>query len=431
MGALMIEAPVLPLFLQRFSLVSLTLATLRFLYVASFAITLLNPAIAGRTIYLYLLLPALDLEFIAKLLQFKASLQRITVFFALLLLMLLSLHDSVFTIKYLLVLYQVVYLLFLSRKNLASYLFFTLIAHIVFALLQMWMFFLKPDLLMYVSPGYLAGLIWGDQYATATFANYGFEFLLPRFSGLYRESAFFAAYLMALFLFFSTEEKFRFRRTAFVLIFIGIVLSFSKISAAILIIIVLSSCKKYFNKVPLFVSAVGYLIIFHLIARYAFDKIFTMYAYDALGANISIMHRLFSYYGLQYFDVWNLFFGASDISVMPPEVSGIADILFAEIGGLSDASLFCGLAGILYKGGIIGLAMFIIYLRYLGVKTAPFYILLFITFSVTLDTLQSFVILGWYYAVQNTWFSRGFLDLFHNGNNKNPAMTLTSAGKPL
>jgi len=431
MDALMIEAPGLPLFLQRFSLIRSTLATLRFLYVASFAITLVNPAFAGRTIYLYLLLPALDLEFIAKLLQFKTSVRRITVFLSLLLLLIFSLHDAVFTLKYLLVLYQVVYLLFLCKKNLANYLFFTLIAHVAFALLQMWMFFIRPELVMYVSPDYLASLIWGSEYATATFANFGFEFLLPRFSGLYRESAFFAAYLMALFLFFSTEEKFRFRRTAFVLIFIGIVLSFSKISAAILIIIVLASFKKYFNKVPLFVSAVGYLIIFHFIARYAFDKIFNTYAYDAFGTNISIMHRLLSYYGLQYFDVWNLFFGVGDYSVMPSAIRGIVDTLFIEIGGLSDAFVFCGLAGILYKGGIIGLAMFIIYLMYLGVKTSPFLILLFLTFSVTLDTLQSFVILGWYYAVQNTWFSRGFLDLFHNGNNNNSAMTLISGENPL
>jgi hypothetical protein len=398
----------------RFSAINSALGVLRFIYVVSFAITLVNPAISGRTVYLYLLLPLLDIEFVAKMLQFKATRNRVVSFYAVMLLLMLSLHDLVFTIKYSLVIYQVVYLLFLSKKNLAHYLFITLIAHIIFALLQMGLFFFRPDMLQYVTPGYLASLIWGEGYATATFANFGFEFLLPRFSGLYRESAFFASYLMGLFLFFLTEKNFKYRTAAMVLIFIGILLSFSKISAALLIIIALNHFRKYLNKIPLSVSCLGYLVIFHFISLFAFDKIFNTYAYDSIGTNISIMHRLLSYYGLQHFDVWNLFFGAGDYTVMPTAVRGIVDTLYTEISGLTDASLFCGLAGILYKGGILGLTMFVLYLMYLGVKTSPFLILLFLTFSVTPDTLQSFVILGWYFVLKNTWFGSGFLELFHN-----------------
>jgi hypothetical protein len=415
MGTLMHDSLSIALPRERFSVVRSALAMLRFFYVMSFAITLINPAISGRTVYLYLLLPVLDLEFVSKILQFKASRYRVISFCAVTLLVMLSLHDVVFTVKYSLLLFQVVYLLFISKKNLAQYLFITLIAHIVFAILQMGMFFLRPDLILYVSPGYLANLVWGEKYATATFANFGFEFLLPRFSGLYRESAFFASYLMGLFIFFVTDKTFKFRRAAFVLISIGIVLSFSKISAAIIIIIMLNYFKKYINMVPLYISSIGYLVIFYLISIFAFEKIFNTYAYDTFGTNISIMHRLLSYYGLQYFDVWNLFFGVGDYSVMPAAVRDIVDTLYSEIGGLSDAFLFCGLAGILYKGGIVGLAMFVIYLMYMGVKTAPFLILLFLTFSVTLDTLQSFVILGWYYVLRDTWFGSGLLELFGNG----------------
>lgn len=400
--------------LGRFSAINTALGALRFIYVVSFAITLVNPAISGRTVYLYLLLPLLDFEFVAKMLQFKATRSRIVSFYAVMLLLMLSLHDLIFTIKYSLVIFQVVYLLFLSKKNLAQYLFITLIAHIVTAILQMGFFFFSPNMLQYVTPGYLASLIWGEEYATATFANFGFEFYLPRFSGLYRESAFFASYLMGLFLFFLTEKNYKYRTTAMVLIFVGILLSFSKISAAILIIIALNHFKTYLNKIPLSVSCLGYLIIFHLVSLVAFDQIFTTYAYDSFGKNISIMHRLLSYYGLQHFDVWNLFIGAGDYSVLPTAVRGIVDTLYSEIGGLTDASLFCGLAGIIYKGGIFGLAMFVMYLMYLRVKTAPFLILLFLTFSVTLDTLQSFVILGWYFVLKETWFGSGFLDLLHD-----------------
>jgi len=405
----------------------LAVAMLRFFYVLTFSIPLVNPSISGRTAYLYLLLPLLDLEFVSRMLQFKASMSRVMSFYAILLLVMLSLHDVVFSVKYSLLLFQVVYLLFISNKNLALYLFITLIAHIVFALMQMGMFFFRPDLLQYVSPGYLASLVWGEEHATATFANFGYEFLLPRFSGLYRESAFFASYLMGLYLFFFPEKTFKYRTAALVLIFVGIVLSFSKISAAIVIIIILNYFKKYLNIVPLYLSCFIYLIIFHFIAIFAFDKIFNTADYDSVGAMISIMHRLLSYYGLQYFDVWNLFFGAADYAAMPTAVRGIVDTLYAEIGGLTDASLFCGLAGILYKGGIVGLAMFVIYLLYLRVKTAPFLILLFLTFSVTLDTLQSFVILGWYFVLKNTWFGSGFLDLFHNRHHKAPKQALLMA----
>jgi len=406
-------APTYPLF--RCSALRLALALLRFLWVLSFAVTIVNPALSGRTLYLYLLLPALDLQFLHQLLNFRATWRRIACFCALLFLTMLSLHDLVFTVKFLLVLFQVIYLFFLSSRNLAHYLFLTLVAHILVALLQMGFFFLRPDLLLYVTPGYLAGLIWGDTLATATFANFGFEFLLPRFSGLYRESAFFASYLMGLYLFFVQEQNYRYRKAAFFLIFLGIMLSFSKISAAILIIIFINNTRRYLDKVPLYVSTIVYLVVFSFIANYAFDKIFSSNAYDAIGSNISMMHRFLSYYGLQFFDPWNLLLGLGDYPVLAGPLRGIVDTLYAEIGGLTDASLYCGVAGILYKGGAVGLALLLCYLRFLGVKSAPFLILLFLTFSVTLDTLQSFVILGWYYVYRETWFGSALLELFQAG----------------
>lgn len=423
MGTMMYDTLSIALPAGRFSVVRLAMTILRFFYVITFAITLVNPAISGRTLYLYLLLPFLDMEFVSKLLRIRTSRSRVISFYAAVLLLMLSLHDIVFTVKYLLLMFQVVYVIFLSNKNLAQYLFITLVAHIVFALLQIGFFFLRPDLIIFVSPGFLASKIWGEEYATATFANFGFEFLLPRFSGLYRESAFFASYLMGLFLFFVSEKTFKYRTAALVLIFVGIMLSFSKISAAILIIIILNHYKKYLNMVPLYVSCIGYLAVFHFISIFAFDKIFNTYAYDSVGTMISIMHRLLSYYGLQYFGVWNLFFGADNYLVMSTPLRGIVDTLYSGIGGLTDSFLFCGLAGILYKGGIVGLAMFVMYLMYMGVKTAPFLILLFLTFSVTLDTLQSFVILGWYYVLKDTWFGSGLLKLFHKGKQTNPRTT--------
>lgn len=421
MDALMIDTLSKPLPIGRFSAVRSALTMLRVLYVMSIAITLINPAFSGRTIYLYLLLPALDLEFLARLLHLKASRYRVLSFSAVLILVMLSLHDVVFIIKFSLVLFQVVYLLFLTNRNLAHYLFITLIAHIVFALLQMGFFFFNRDLLFYVTPGYLAGLIWGEKYAAATFANFGFEFLLPRFSGLYRESGFFNSYLIALYLFFSSEKSYRLRKIAFALILVGLFLSFSKITITFVFILILMQFRKYLNRIPLYLSSVGYLFVMHFTSIWIFNKIYSNLLYDTSGKSESFMLRFLSYYGLKFFDVKSFLIGPDSSLLTIPELSEISNTLYNTIGGLTEDFLFCGFAGILYKGGIIGLAMFVMYLMYMGVKTTPFLILLFLTFSVTLDTLQSFVILGWYFALKDTWFGSGLLTVFRNDRHKSTA----------
>ncbi len=402
----------LPYPLCRFSVARSYLAMIRFFYVLSFSIALVNPAISGRTVYLYLLLPVLDFEFVFKILHFKASRYRVVSFYAVLLLMMLSLHDMLFTIKYSLILLQVVYLLFISNKNLTQYLFITLIAHIMFALLQMWMFFLRPDLLHYVTPDYLASLIWGEKYALATFANFGFEYLLPRVSGLYRESGFFNSYLIALYLHFSSEKSYRLRKVAIALILVGLVLSFSKITITFVFIVILLQFKKYLNRIPLYVTSIFYLCVMHLTSLFIYKQIYNNLVYDTSGKSDSFMLRFLSYYGLQFFDVKSFLLGPDSSLMTIPELSEIATILFNNIGGLSQEFLFCGLAAILYKGGILGLIFFMLFLTYLGIKSVPFLVLLFLSFSVTLETLQSFVILGWYYALKDTWIAHSLKQFF-------------------
>lgn len=430
MDTMTVNTLIKPLPFGQFSVVRSVLTMLRFLYVLTFAIPLVNPAISGRTLYLYLLLPVLDLEFVSKIQHVKISRHRVISFYAVLLLTMLSLSDILFTIKYSLILLQVAYLLFLSNKNLAQYLFITLIAHIVIALSQMGTFFLWPDLLTYVSPGYLASLIWGE-YATGTFANFGFEFLLPRFSGLYRESGFFNSYLIALYLFYSSEKNYRLKKIAIALIFVGLVLSFSKITITFFLIIFLLQFKKYLNLIPLYLTSIFYLFVMHLTSLFIYRQIYDNLIYDLSGKSDSFMLRFLSYYGLQFFDVKSFLLGPDSSLMTNPELSGIANILYNNIGGLTEEFLFCGLAGILYKGGILGLIFFMLFLTYLGMKSVPFLVLMFLSFGVTLETLQSFVILGWYFALKDTWVAHSLNKFFCGvvknvcaGNNKLSSQSL-------
>lgn len=373
------------------------LVGLRVVYAASFAFPLFNPAVNGVTLYFYLWLPILDFEFSLWMAQLRAPIARLRLICVSALVFLLTVHSTELALRFILIAVQVAYVFFLSRHRLGRYLLFTLALHIVVAGLQLWFFFSRggevPDGL---TPSGISALLWGEQYAPASFGNFGYETFLPRVSGLHREAGFFSAYIVSIWLYFiasATEKRTLVLR---LLIVAGLILSFSKITFVVPLILATVYFANTIDRIPLFVMAALILAV----GAVAGERVYELNQYAELveeGTATSLMHRFFSYYTLGHLDFAKFLFGLDAPSAsLPPDVLNMAAHLYDAIDGLREYTLYSGFGGLMVKGGLVAMISFLVFMMSIGVRSSQLVVLVLATFSVGLDTLQNFVILIWY-----------------------------------
>lgn len=363
-------------------------ANLFFLF---FTAQILSPYIAGKTVYLEVIIAALN-PYFWKWVCKKNSIYKINTkyIFAVLGLILMAVFGHINTsIKILIIFFCVIHLFYLYDKNLWK-LNRYLVISILLGIIQFCLTFVDPVMAELVGPTVISTFIWGDL-ATPTYTNFFTVFYFPRVSGLSREAGFFASYIIVVIFLAYLEKKIN-NKKIYLLYFIGYIISFSKMSLAILGVLFINFFKKFINNIP---SLVGVLLFI------MFISIFVELNKDFILTDPTFLHRFSGYISLYNLDLQDILLGIDfeKIGDYPSKV------VMAE-----NLQSFAGFAGWIIENGIIVICIFFIILYLLGINMAGIYILLLFTINVSPDSNQNFVVLTYfiilkYYCKNNiSWY---------------------------
>lgn len=349
-------------------------ANLFFLF---FTAQILSPYIAGKTLYLEIIVAALN-PYFWKWICKKNSIYKINtkyVFIVLGLVLIAILGHIDTSIKILVIFFYVIHLFYLYDKNLWK-LNRYLVISVLLGIIQFCFTFIDPIMAAMIGPTAISTFIWGDL-ATPTFTNFYTIIYFPRVSGLSREAGFFASYIITV-IFLSYLEKNTYNKKIWLLYCIGYVISFSKMSLAIIGVFLVNFFRRIINYIPF---AIGIIIFISFISiAVEFNKIFIL-------SDGSFLHRFSGYISLYNLDFMDILFGTN--------VEKIGDypskLIIAE-----DFASFAGFSGWIIENGIIVSCIFFIILYLLEINMVGIYILLLFTINVAPDTNQNFVILSYF-----------------------------------
>jgi hypothetical protein len=358
-----------------------------------FALTLIAPILSptigggsdgagGLTVYLYIFIPIFDGEFIRHLLTKKFPLDATIT--AGVLVFLVSLLDFKSSVSLVCIFFILQYCFFLVRRDQLYIVRYINIA-IGLALLQLFVAVFYPAYKLVLGPTEISHFFWGS-FATRTNANiYLTSFnILPRVSGLSREAGFFAALLSATFLFYISHAK-RISRWQVALFFVGLFISFSKITVSLLPVLLLWRVRKQIDKVPLPVVAIALFLV----------SAFVAVKLDDIGIlqQQTFTNRFNGYLIPFEIDVFDLIFGMNFDYFQQHYYFLPLTEAYRALDQMGTSFAF----PILYFGLPVSL-MLLFFLQYLGVKSFPLLCFFLVTFDVTPVTLDSMVILAWLYV---------------------------------
>ncbi|WP_127913641.1 hypothetical protein [Serratia odorifera] len=224
--------------------------------------------------------------------------------------------------------------------------------------------------------------------ATKTSSNQFALFLFPRMSGLSREAGFFASLLAIIFLIRIREGKLN-KKEKF-LFTAGYLASLSKASLALIIVLLLRPFKRFINKIPNQFTFGLVFIFFMVVASYLNVGSPSFYT-----ANESLAHRLSASYMIQHMSIGNLIFGCDvDYTCFDYRNRGLVDFLMSRGGGFTPN---VGINGVFINLGVLGFLGVAFGFQLLNFKSFDVLILVIFTSTVSLFTIDGFVIAMYYY----------------------------------
>lgn len=351
-------------------------ANLFFLF---FTAQILSPYIAGRTIYLEVIIAVLNPYFWKWIYSknifciYKINTKYIFTVLGLVLIAILG-HINT-SIKILVIFFCVIHLFYLYDKNLWK-LNRYLIISILLGIVQFCFTFIDPLFATIIGPNAISIFIWGDL-ATPAFTNFYTIFYFPRVSGLSREAGFFASYIITV-IFLSYLEKNIYNKKICLLYFIGYIISFSKMSLAIIGVFLVNSLRRIINYIPFAIGIIIFISFFSIAVD--FNKTFIL-------DNDTFLHRFSGYISLYNLDFMDILFGTN--------VEKIGDYP-SKLIIAGNFTNFTGFSGWIIENGIIVLCIFFTILYLLGINIVGIYILLLFTINVSVDTNQNFVVLTYF-----------------------------------
>ena len=365
-----------------------------FVFAFLFVSPVLSPSINGNTIYLNWFVPLFDYYFMSHLFG-KISVMKIKkdVFIGLFIFMsIIILHfNYILLIKILSIIFSVVYLQYIYKRIGFKKLYIAFNINIFIAVLQFILYFIDRRLAYIIGPRYISRLFW-KNFATATNTNFYPVFYLPRTCGLSREAGFFAALLCIMILIYIVDKKIKKTRFQNILFFVAYIVSFSKMSFTLLIVLAIFHHRKLFNKIPLKQIIVLFIIMSGLVVNYLNQRGFFVWGGE------SFTHRLWGYgitfnkLSMKEFLIGNAH-GVDELNQAALNAFPISQVL------RSDFMSFCGLPVLIIYTGYFGLIGYIFFLKAYKVKSAYFLILLIATIDVDLFTATSFVVLAYWLMI--------------------------------
>ncbi|MFP1777771.1 hypothetical protein ACLEEB_00760 [Lonsdalea quercina] len=359
-------------------------STLRWLIAALFVATPLNPYISDMTVYLWLPLVFLDFHFLALL---KKVNLKPTLFILLFLSFCLLIGRIDIAVKGAAISLGVIYLIKVGRP-IVDKIFVCLIFSALWCVLQFIAFQFGQEYSAMLGPSAISTLLWG-AYATETYTNQYVVFFLPRMSGLSREAGFFVSLLLITFIIRARDKKLTKKE---ILIFIlAFMFSLSKVSLVLFIFLFLYLLRHYIRKIPVNITIIAFIFLSVCLANYL-NVGSPDYFYD----HESFAHRFSPSYLLTDMKLPNLLFGCDReyqcFNTSQPIIG------FFEPKGLKPN---IGLSGILVEMGLLGLATLFLASVLLKLDSYDMGILICFTQTVTLFTVDSFIILTYYYIITN------------------------------
>ncbi|CAI0981653.1 TPA: hypothetical protein ACXJQO_000516 [Serratia marcescens] len=368
--------------------------TLRWMIAIFFIAVPFNPYISGMTFYLWIILIFADTTFLSRMQ--KVSRKTIAFLFIWMAVCLITINPTI-AIKSAVLALGIFYFVTM-RNEISRKVYFCFLISLVWCLMQFAAFFVDKSLALAMGPKNLSQLIWG-QFATKTSSNQFAIILFPRMSGLSREAGFFASLLAVVFLIRLREGNVK--KKEYALFAAGFLCSLSKVSFSLLIIGILYPLKRIINKIPVTIT---YAVFFLSLVSFA--------TYLNIGdpnfyiPNESIAHRLSASYMIQYMDVKSLFLGcADDYNCFDNSKMGMVNYLISRGGG-AGFTPNVGLNGIFINLGVLGFITAAIGLQVMNFKSFDLILLIIFTSTVSLFTIDGFVIAIYYYILTEKYYAK-------------------------
>lgn len=356
-----------------------------------FVNTIFSLYISGFAFWLFILFPFLDMAFLNKELKYvNKRLFLLLVYFFIISAITLS---PVFVLKVVFSYISVRYVLYTIKYG-VFYFHYFIVLNVVVAIVQYVCFsYLGIKLL---DPTLIAQGLYGE-YALTTGDTFAPGFILEyRVSGLSREPAFFSSLLLVGYIVLLKQKELYARRLFYFFssfYIVGVVLSFSKITLAIsLVLPILYLARNVTERInPAMITIIFLFVVTGMVTvLYSFTNLH-MYPTDVYQGG-SVYHRTIGYFVLKDMTLSDLMFGEQSVH----ELAGyLPYIKNSEWWGF-DRLIFdnSGLAQFIIEYGVVGAAFPLLLLYFSKVSGLDWIIFLIVTINVNPLTSTSFVILA-------------------------------------
>lgn len=358
-----------------------------FLFFIFFTTPILSPSIMGNTIYIHWFIPLLDLKFVKSVMNLQIKKAYFYSILVVILVMLL-LGELITIIKFLFLIETVLYLFYCKKNNMFHYLYWSININIIIGITQFILYYISPTMAYMIGPTNIARIIWGNN-ATKTFTNFYPIYKIVRVSGWSREAGFFASLIEITSIIYIIDKEQKKSILQYVFLGIGYLISFSKSSLLLIVLLGIVLLEKKVSKIPYYITVI--LIILSLIgvSNYLEQKGF--YTKE----NESIIHRISGYSIIEDLNFEELLLGTKNMK----NINESALEKHNYLKYVYKYNEFCGIPNLIINHGLIVAFIFIIALRKVGFTTAEFLLLTIGTLTVNYFTATSFVVLIYYLCI--------------------------------
>ncbi|EPF7462089.1 hypothetical protein ACSTTR_000002 [Serratia marcescens] len=363
---------------------SLYLKFLRWLIAIFIIASPLSPFVSNTTLYLWIPLVLLDFQYIN---TFRKISKPIMLCLFLWLSMCIMFLRYDLAIKSFVLILGVSYLLRVGGA-ITNKVYICMLISIVWCIIQFVAYQISPVYSTIIGPSSISKFIWGE-FATNTYTNQYVVFLFPRMSGLSREAGFFASLLIISFMIRVRDHKLSLAEK--ILFLLGYLFSLSKSSISLVFYFILKPMRKILQKVPVIITFIALMVIFVALAQFL-----DIGSPSYFTNNDSIAHRLSASYLMLHMDIGNLLYGCNTDYNCLVDYQPVFNFLAAQ--GMMPA---VGLSGVVMDMGLLGFVAIVFLFLIMKLDSYDVAILVIFTATVSFFTLDSFIILTYYYILTN------------------------------
>jgi len=350
------------------------------LFFLLFSAQILSPFILGRTFYLEFFIALCNPFF---LLWINKKTKKIWILWFLMFFVIVGILLKFVLLLKLFFICITVLFLFYSYEQGMFYLYRYACVSVIFSIIQFAFLFIDPSISLMFGPDNISESIWG-AYSTKSWSNFYTIFFIPRVSGLAREAGFFASFLVCVIFIYRQQRLLNDIKKNKILTYfllIGFVLSFSKMSIILLLVVAVSYMRKLIDRIPLLLI-VGLFVVCMIVLWSNLDSIL----FDI--RNSSLVHRFAGYPTLLDLNSIQLLFGEIDLSDISSR--------YAKLLVDSNFDRAAGFSGFFIENGLIFSLIFFVFLWLLGCSSTGCLLLLLFTINVDVTTNQNFVVLSYF-----------------------------------